>query len=216
MGIDIWEKRHHDLPMVASCNVFQTLQSLEQQVAKCARCVLHQTRKQTVFSRGNPESSLMVIGEAPGFHEDQQGKPFIGKAGMLLDRMLQSIDIQEHHFYVANVIKCRPPDNRDPQPEEIQQCKNYLLAQIAAIKPKVIFAVGRFAGQSLLNSNVSIAQLRKNVHYYQSIPVVVSYHPAYLLRNPIEKKKTYHDLLKLRQLLLSASPMVANLSNVRD
>ncbi|MDR3503385.1 MAG: uracil-DNA glycosylase [Legionella sp.] len=177
------------------------LSALANEVAGCTRCPLHKTRKQTVFFRGSPQAKLMIIGEAPGFYEDQQGKPFVGKAGGLLNQMMHSVNLFENDFYIANVLKCRPPNNRDPQLEEIVQCRNYLEQQIELIQPDLILALGRFAGQFLLNKPVALNQLRNKIHYYKKIPFMVSYHPAYLLRRPVDKKKTYADLLAVRKFL---------------
>lgn len=177
------------------------LSSLATEVAGCTRCPLHKTRKQTVFCRGNPQAKLMIIGEAPGFYEDQQGRPFVGKAGGLLNRMMKSIDLSEDDFYIANVLKCRPPNNRDPQADEILQCSTYLELQIELVKPELILALGRFSGQFLVNKPLPLKQLRQKVNYYKNIPFIVTYHPAYLLRNPLEKQKTYTDLLVVKKFL---------------
>lgn len=144
----------------------------------------------------------MIIGEAPGFYEDKQGLPFVGKAGSLLNQMLQSIEIVEEDVYIANVLKCRPPNNRDPQLDEIAQCSSYLSRQIELIQPHLILALGRFAGQFLLNKPLPLKQLRNTLHHYNNIPFMVSYHPAYLLRNPADKKKAYLDLLAAKKLLV--------------
>lgn len=179
----------------------EQLSALANEVALCTQCALHQTRKQTVFFRGSPQAKLMIIGEAPGFYEDQQGLPFVGKAGGLLNRMMQSVELFEHDFYIANVLKCRPPNNRDPSVVEITQCSTYLSRQIELLQPRLILALGRFAGQFLLNKPLALKQLRNSVHYYKNTPFIVSYHPAYLLRNPADKKKTYLDLLAVKKFL---------------
>jgi uracil-DNA glycosylase len=196
MGIDIWKLRSKEIsPSV-------TLDKLAQCVAACTRCPLHQSRTQAVFSRGNPQAKLMIVGEAPGFHEDQQGQVFVGKAGKLLNQMLHSISLSEQDVYIANILKCRPPDNRDPQSNEIEQCSPYLAEQIKIVQPQLLLAVGRFAGQYLTQQPLgTLSQLRHKIHMYASIPVVVSYHPAYLLRNPEEKKKAYQDLQLIHTLL---------------
>lgn len=178
----------------------KSLADLALEVSTCERCPLHETRKQTVFARGNPNASLMIIGEAPGFYEDQQGFPFVGKAGALLNRMISSIGLTEDDIYIANVLKCRPPNNRDPKLEEIEQCCDYLSQQIEMVKPKLLLAVGRFAGQFLLKSTQPLNKMRNKTHNYNGISVVVSYHPAYLLRNPADKKNAYSDLLVVKQL----------------
>ena len=180
----------------------QNLTQLATAVSTCVRCPLHQTRTQTVFSRGEAVANLMIIGEAPGFNEDQQGMPFVGKSGMLLNRMLESIGLSTDDIYIANVLKCRPPGDRDPTSEEISQCGDYLAQQISIVAPKLILAVGRFAGQFLLKATFPLNKMRNQVHDYQGTPVLVSYHPAYLLRNPADKKNAYNDLLAVKQLLM--------------
>ncbi|HHF7353279.1 TPA: uracil-DNA glycosylase [Legionella anisa] len=196
MGIDLWALRQPH----SSCE--QDLSALAKEVAACTRCSLHKTRTQTVFFRGSAKAKLMIIGEAPGFYEDKQGLPFVGKAGSLLNQMLQSIEIVEEDVYIANVLKCRPPNNRDPQLDEIAQCSSYLSRQIELIQPHLILALGRFAGQFLLNKPLPLKQLRNTLHHYNNIPFIVSYHPAYLLRNPADKKKAYLDLLAAKKLLV--------------
>lgn len=197
MGIDIWKIRS---PIQPTHTI--SLTDLAKRVSSCTRCPLHQSRTQTVFSRGNPNAKLMIIGEAPGFHEDKQGQPFVGKAGGLLNRMLMSIELTENDVYIANVLKCRPPENRDPNIEEIEQCSEYLAQQIEAVQPKLILAVGRFAAQALLKQpSQTLAHMRGKIHRYLETPVIVSYHPAYLLRNPDDKKKAYEDLLFLQKTI---------------
>ncbi|MCE3043912.1 uracil-DNA glycosylase family protein [Legionella sp. 16cNR16C] len=198
MGIELWQERSEEMAKAPDSD---DLNVLCQEVASCQQCALHKTRRQTVFARGNSKARLMVIGEAPGYHEDQQGKPFVGRAGGLLDQMLKSIGFSEDDVYIANVLKCRPPDNRDPNGDEIVRCSQYLTRQIAIIKPVALLAVGRFAGQFLLKEALSMAQMRSSVHHYEGTPCIVSYHPAYLLRKPMDKKKAYKDLLQLKTLL---------------
>lgn len=201
MGITAWVRRQ-TMPSQVPLDQIHVLAT---EVASCTRCPLHQTRTQTVFARGNPQAKLMVIGEAPGFYEDKQGLPFVGKAGSLLNKMLQSIGLSAEDVYIANVLKCRPPDNRDPQQDEIQACSAYLAQQIALVDPQLILAVGRFAGQFLLKDMLPLNKMRRTVHEYQGKPVLVSYHPAYLLRNPADKKKAYADLLRAKQLMSTLS-----------
>ena len=176
-------------------------QSLQAEVAACTKCELHSTRTQTVFGIGNHNADVLVIGEAPGQDEDAQGEPFVGRAGKLLDAMLQAIDLQREQVYIANILKCRPPGNRDPHADEVAQCHPYLQRQIELLQPKVIFALGRIAAQSLLQSDEAVGKLRGRVHDFQGIPLLVSYHPAYLLRKPTEKRKAWQDLLRLRAVL---------------
>lgn len=169
---------------------------LQQQVAACTRCELHRSRTQTVFGVGNRQAEWLVIGEAPGADEDARGEPFVGRAGQLLNAMLQAIGKARETVYIANILKCRPPGNRDPRPEEVIQCRPYLHRQIELIAPKIILAVGRIAAQNLLESEEPIGRLRGKIHRLPGfgIPVVVTYHPAYLLRKPVEKSKTWDDL----------------------
>lgn len=171
-------------------------EALQQQVIACTRCELHRSRTQTVFGVGNRRAEWLVIGEAPGADEDAQGEPFVGRAGQLLNAMLQAIGKARESVYIANILKCRPPGNRDPRPEEVIQCRSYLRRQIELIAPKIILAVGRIAAQNLLESEEPIGRLRGKIHRLPDfdIPVVVTYHPAYLLRKPAEKSKTWDDL----------------------
>ena len=169
---------------------------LRAEVAACTRCELHKGRIQTVFGAGNSEAEWLIIGEAPGAEEDKQGEPFVGRAGKLLNSMLRAIGLQREQVFIANILKCRPPNNRDPQPEEVACCESYLKQQIALIKPKIILAVGRIAAQNLLKTDTPIGQMRGRRYEYPgtNIPVVVTYHPAYLLRSPREKRKSWQDL----------------------
>jgi DNA polymerase len=169
--------------------------SLEAEVSACTRCELHCTRTQTVFGVGNRHATWMVIGEAPGEQEDLQGEPFVGRAGLLLNEMLRAIGLQREQVYIANILKCRPPRNRDPQPEEAAACESHLKRQIALIRPRIILAAGRIAAQNLLKTAEAIGKLRGRVHEYEGIPLVITYHPAYLLRAPLEKRKAWQDLL---------------------
>ncbi|CAI8802326.1 uracil-DNA glycosylase [Methylocaldum szegediense] len=169
-------------------------EELEARVAGCTACPLHQGRTQTVFGVGNRAADWMVIGEAPGEQEDLQGEPFVGRAGQLLNEMIWAIGLQREAVYIANVIKCRPPGNRDPAPEETAACEHFLKQQVALIKPKIILAVGRIAAQNLLKTGTPIGKLRGRVHYYDQIPLVVTYHPAYLLRSQTEKRRAWEDL----------------------
>lgn len=177
------------------------LDALETKTATCTRCSLHKERTRTVFYRGNPHASLMIIGEAPGYHEDQQGKPFVGPAGELLNKMLHSIGLDETNVYIANVIKCRPPNNRDPYKEEIHACTAYLTQQITLVAPKLILGLGCFAGQFLTASTFTMQQLRSQSYQYLNIPCFITFHPAYLLRNPGEKKKAFLDLVSVKSQL---------------
>lgn len=180
--------------------------ALQQRVRDCTACPeLVANRSQTVFGVGNTQADWMVIGEAPGTDEDQQGEPFVGKAGQLLNAMLHALGLKRQQVYIANVLKCRPPNNRDPLPEEAAACAAYLQRQIALVQPKVILVVGRIAAQNLLKVATPIGKLRGTVHRYQGqIPLVVTYHPAYLLRSPSEKRKAWGDLCLARSVVEAA------------
>ena len=178
--------------------------ALAQAVAGCTTCGLHTTRTQTVFGVGNPEADWLIVGEAPGAEEDRQGEPFVGRAGKLLDNMLAAIGLDRKRAYIANILKCRPPNNRDPSPEEVVACEPWLHRQIALIRPRIILAVGRVAAQNLLHTDRPVGRLRGTTHWLEladlRMPVVVTYHPAYLLRSPLEKRKVWADLLRARAL----------------
>lgn len=178
-------------------------QALQQTVAACQLCELSQSRTQTVFGVGNPQADVLIIGEAPGAEEDKQGEPFVGRAGQLLNAMLTAIGFAREDVYIANILKCRPPQNRDPSPEEAELCWPYLKRQIELIQPKIILALGRIAAQRLLKCNTSLARLRGKKHHLEDVtaPVIVTYHPAYLLRAPQEKRKSWEDLRFLKSQL---------------
>ncbi len=181
--------------------------TLRQTVAGCTACGLCQSRRQTVFGVGNTNARWMLVGEAPGEQEDRQGEPFVGRSGQLLDRMLMACGLTrqeaaaDQQVYIANVIKCRPPGNRNPLPEEVAQCEPYLLRQMTLVQPRLILAMGRFAVQSLLRTNEPIGRLRGQVHDYHGVPLIVTYHPAYLLRNPADKALAWDDLCRARELI---------------
>ena len=175
---------------------------LKAAVSGCVKCGLHKTRTQTVFGVGDENADWMLIGEAPGAEEDRLGDPFVGQAGKLLDNMLAAIGLSRRtNVYIANVLKCRPPGNRNPMPEEVAQCSPYLLQQIALTQPKLIVAMGRFAAQTLLETSASISSLRGKVHRYAGVPLIVTYHPAYLLRTLEDKAKAWEDLLFARKTM---------------
>lgn len=183
-------------------------QALQAEVSSCTACGLCQTRTQTVFGVGNPQAELLVVGEAPGAEEDRLGEPFVGAAGKLLDNMLAAIgEKRGERVFIANVLKCRPPGNRNPQAEEVQQCAPFLARQIALVQPRLIFAVGRFAIQTLLQTEAPVGALRGKVHEVDGIPVVVGYHPAYLLRNLPDKARAWRDLLLLEAELTKRSTL---------
>ena len=174
--------------------------ALREAVAGCTACKLCKGRKQTVFGVGHPGAHWMIVGEAPGEQEDIQGEPFVGKSGQLLDNMLRAIHLTrgqappERQVYIANSVKCRPPGNRNPEPAELAQCEPFLIRQVELVRPRIILAMGRFAVQSLLRSSEPIGKLRGRVHRYQGVPLIVTYHPAYLLRNLEDKAKAWDDL----------------------
>lgn len=169
---------------------------LQANVQSCERCDLAKTRTQTVFGVGNQQADWLIVGEAPGAEEDRRGEPFVGKAGQLLNSMLMAIGLPREAAYIMNVLKCRPPNNRDPKPEEAAACRAYLERQLALLQPKLILVVGRVAAQNLLQTNLSLGRMRGKVHELpdHGIPVIVTYHPAYLLRKPSEKRKVWQDL----------------------
>jgi uracil-DNA glycosylase family 4 len=171
-------------------------------VAGCTRCPLSATRTQTVFGVGSVEATWLIVGEAPGAEEDRQGEPFVGRAGQLLNAMLRAIGLQREQVFIANVLKCRPPRNRDPAPLEAAQCLPYLEQQIALLKPRIMLAVGRISAQNLLKTDLSLGRLRGQVHHFgvSRVPLVVTYHPAYLLREPAEKRKAWEDLQFAREV----------------
>jgi DNA polymerase len=194
MGIQSWQLRSQSVE--ASAPASSEWESLRTEIASCTACGLDKTRTQTVFGVGNRNAKLMIIGEAPGFNEDKQGEPFVGRAGQLLDAMLESIGFDRESVYIANILKCRPPNNRDPLPEEVDLCTPFLNKQIALVEPRLLLAVGRIASHYLLNTKVPLGQLREKIHTYgaRNTPLIITYHPAYLLRNPSDKSKAYQDL----------------------
>ena len=174
--------------------------ALREAVNTCTRCKLHKTRTQGVFGVGDQQADWLIVGEAPGAEEDAQGEPFVGQAGRLLDAMLSAIGLRRgDNVYIANVLKSRPPGNRNPEPDEIAACMPYLLQQIELLQPKIILAMGRFAAQNLLASKDAIASLRGRVHRFHGVPLIVTYHPAYLLRTLTDKAKAWEDLCLARQ-----------------
>ncbi|AOK29390.1 MULTISPECIES: uracil-DNA glycosylase family protein [Burkholderia] len=180
--------------------------ALRARVADCRRCRLCEKRTNTVFGVGDESADWMLVGEAPGENEDKQGEPFVGQAGKLLDNMLRALSLARgENVYIANVIKCRPPGNRNPEPDEVARCEPYLQRQVALVRPKLIVALGRFAAQTLLKSDASIASLRGRVHRYEGVPVIVTYHPAYLLRSLQDKSKAWADLCLARDTYRSAA-----------
>jgi len=171
----------------------------------CRKCALCDTRTQVVFGVGHPQASLMFVGEAPGFDEDRQGEPFVGAAGQLLTRIIEAIHLRREEVYIANILKCRPPNNRNPLPDEIALCRPYLDRQIELIRPRIICALGKFAAQTLLASDTPISRLRGRFHDYRGTPVMPTFHPAYLLRNPGAKREVWHDMQQIQAALAASS-----------
>lgn len=192
------EKTAPDLSLSERTAAMEVLKTL---ALPCTRCRLHQTRTQVVFGEGNIDADLLFVGEAPGQEEDRQGRPFVGKAGQLLTRMIEAIKLKREEVYIANVIKCRPPHNRNPEPEEIAQCEPYLIQQLELVRPKVICALGTFAAQTLLKTDEKISRLRGRFHLYRGIKLMPTYHPAFLLRNPEYKRAVWQDLQQIQREL---------------
>jgi len=178
-----------------------TLADVREELGDCKRCKLHRTRRTIVYGEGNEKASLMLIGEAPGYDEDVQGRPFVGKAGQLLTKILQSINLPREEVYITNIVKCRPPQNRNPEPDEIRSCNPFLVKQITAIQPKIICALGSFSAQTLLKTDTKITALRGRLYDLEGIKVVPTYHPAFLLRNPERKREVWEDMKKIAELM---------------
>lgn len=201
MGIDVWLPRDAVEPELADISQGDTTPAdnldwgeLRQCVADCRRCELAQSRTNTVFGIGDQNADWMIIGEAPGAEEDRRGEPFVGRAGRMLDEMLRAIGQRRDSVFIANILKCRPPNNRDPKSSEAAECRAYLERQITLVQPKIILAVGKIAAQNLLACDDPVGQMRGNPHDLNGIPLVVTYHPAYLLRSPSQKRKSWSDL----------------------
>ncbi len=221
MGVEAWVERNpaYALPDVipAASEAGGATESaaaldweaLEACVAACTLCELHATRTRTVFGTGNRNAGWMIIGEAPGVEEDRMGEPFVGRAGLLLNEMLSALGLSREAVYIANILKCRPPGNRDPRPEEAACCEPYLRRQVALVNPRIILAVGRVAAQNLLKTGRKVGELRGHVHRYadSGIPLVVTYHPAYLLRSPYEKRKAWSDLCLAMEVANGRQPL---------
>ncbi|HZW59932.1 MAG TPA: uracil-DNA glycosylase [Woeseiaceae bacterium] len=219
LGIDVWQQRGAAAadaapagePPLAAGDAADPASmdwpQLAATVASCTRCALHRGRTQTVFGVGSSTADWMIIGEAPGAEEDRRGEPFVGRAGKLLDEMLRAVGCRREQVFIANILKCRPPGNRDPAADEAASCRAYLDRQIALVKPKLILAVGRIAAQQLLGSDAPLGRLRGHVHRLDkpALPVVVTYHPAYLLRSPAQKRKAWQDLCLARRVLAEAT-----------
>jgi DNA polymerase len=176
----------------------ETLDTIREDLGDCRRCRLHKGRKHIVFGLGNPQARLVLVGEGPGYEEDLHGLPFVGQAGQLLTKILKAIHLEREDVYIGNIIKCRPPKNRNPEPEEIAACLPFLQRQIRAIRPRLICALGTFAAQTLLQTQTPISRLRGHFQTYEGIPVLPTYHPAFLLRNPAKKRDVWEDMQKLQ------------------
>jgi DNA polymerase len=209
MGIDVWVSRESvdvDSPAVTASADSMSWDELRDCVANCTRCELSTSRTNTVFGVGNPNADWLIVGEAPGAEEDRRGEPFVGRAGKLLDEMLRAIGQSRESVFIANILKCRPPNNRDPKAQEASSCRPYLQRQIELVQPRIILAVGRIAAQNLLNSDDPVGRMRGRSHDLDGIPLVVTYHPAYLLRSPSQKSKSWQDLCLARRLVTEAAP----------
>lgn len=202
MGIDVWVPRAQALSVdeqqadygASDQPATPDWAALQQQVTSCEQCDLSKARKQTVFGEGNIHADWMLVGEAPGQSEDAVGKPFLGQSGFLLTEMLRAIGLEREATYITNVVKCSPPNNKDPKVNELKSCNGFLQKQLALVQPKIILAIGRIAAQTLLETKKPLAELRGERHFVNDIPVVVVYHPAYLLRSLLEKQKAWQDL----------------------
>ncbi len=179
---------------------YHDLRTFEDAIKDCQRCPLGKTRTRFVFGAGNPKARLVFIGEAPGRDEDLQGEPFVGRAGQLLNKILRAMNMDREDVYICNILKCRPPNNRDPQADEVEQCEPYLLRQLDIIKPKIIVCLGRIAAQNLMKTSLDLKHLRGKLHDYKGIQMIVTYHPAALLRNPNLKRAAWEDFQKVLEL----------------
>jgi DNA polymerase len=188
-------------PAVAPATAYTTLDEVAAEAAACRRCRLAEGRRSVVFGVGDPHARLMFVGEAPGAEEDRRGEPFVGRAGELLDKILAAMGVRREEVYIANIVKCRPPGNRDPHADEAAACRGYLDAQIDLVAPRVLVALGRVAAQALLGNNTPIGRMRGQWHTVRGIPTMVTYHPAALLRDPSYKRPTWEDLQQVRDRL---------------
>jgi len=202
-----WRRR---VAPVQARPAIETLTAIREDLGDCTRCKLHRLgRGQIVFGVGNPSAALMIIGEAPGHDEDVQGIPFVGRAGQLLTKIIEAIDLTRDEVYIANIIKCRPPENRNPEPDEVAACEPFVFRQIQSIQPTVIVALGTFAAQTLLRTKDPISRLRGNVFQYGNARLIPTFHPAYLLRSPERKRDVWEDMKKVRALLRQDAPETA-------
>lgn len=193
-------EKHSLVQEIPGC-VKPTLTDIREDLGNCQRCPLHETRKNLVFGEGSPQAEVVFVGEAPGADEDQQGRPFVGRAGQLLTKIIEAMGLKREEVYICNILKCRPPGNRNPLPGEILTCEPFLVRQLEALGPKVICALGTFAARTLLKTEVPITVLRGRFHDYHGIAVMPTYHPAYLLRNPSAKKQVWEDVQQIMKRL---------------
>jgi DNA polymerase len=197
----------HPEPVAFARSAHDVLECVRLDIGDCTRCKLHRLgRRQIVFGVGNPSADLMFVGEAPGADEDVQGEPFVGRAGQLLTKIIEAISLRREDVYIANVIKCRPPENRNPEPDEVETCEPFLFQQIDAIAPRVIVALGTFAAKALLKTQDPISRLRGRVYEYRGAKLIPTFHPAFLLRSPERKRDVWEDMKKVRALLQEPDP----------
>jgi uracil-DNA glycosylase len=195
------QARRADPAKVETVTRLPVLEAVRTELGECTRCKLHKTRTNIVFGVGSPEARLMFVGEAPGEDEDLQGYPFVGKAGQLLTKMIEAMGLRREDVYICNTVKCRPPNNRNPEPDELLACEPFLKGQLVAVKPEAIVTLGKFAAQALLREQTPISRLRGQWREYEGIPVMPTFHPAYLLRSPAEKGKVWEDLKQVMKRL---------------
>jgi len=192
------------LQQQVTLNKDEKLENVRSELGECTRCKLHKHRRHIVFGTGNPDAQLVFVGEGPGGEEDVQGKPFVGRAGQLLTKIINSIDLTRDEVYIANIIKCRPPQNRNPEPDEIKACEPFLIKQLDAIKPKIICTLGTFASQTLLETDERISRLRGKFIPYRGSRLIATFHPAFLLRNPQRKRDVWEDMKMIRKEYMSS------------
>jgi DNA polymerase len=206
-GVNLAESEQPDShpessPVPFHASAGDALKAIREDIGDCTRCKLHALgRKQIVFGVGNPNADLMFVGEAPGADEDIQGEPFVGRAGQLLTKIIEAIGLKREDVYIANVIKCRPPGNRNPEPDEVEQCEQFMFRQVDTVKPKVIVALGKFAAQALLKTSDPITRLRGREYKYREAILMPTYHPAFLLRTPSAKRDVWEDMKRVREIL---------------
>ena len=189
-GVEFYLKKHR-----------MTLKELREYISDCQRCEIAKNRLNLVFGLGNENAEIVFVGEAPGADEDKQGEPFVGKAGQLLTKIIKAMGFERSDVYITNILKCRPPENRDPLPQEVANCEPFLLKQLEIIKPKIIIALGKYASQTLLNTDIPITQLRGKFYDFHSIPLMSTFHPSFLLRNPNKKREVWEDMKKVLKRL---------------